>query len=110
MTDTRPGEIGRLDRQRIAQETAELLHKADNEREYREYVLVTLAKMDVKLDNLGEQFDRHVVDDERKFASVHQSIGGSISLKHIGMAVAVATSIAGAIAFVVWIVSLVTKP
>lgn len=109
MSITRPGELGRLDRQRIAQETAELLRKADNEREYREHILVTLAKMDVKLDNLTEQFEKHVNDDDRKFAAVHQSIGGSISLKTVGMAVAVASAIAGSIVFVVWIVREVTK-
>lgn len=111
MTDiTRPGELGREAAQRIARETAELLSKADNEREYREHVLVTLAKMDVKLDHLTEQFERHVDDDDRKFAAVNQTIGGTLSLKTVGMAVAVATAIAGAITFVVWIVSLVAKP
>lgn len=86
-----------------------MLKIADNEREYREHVLVTLAKMDVKLDNLGEQFDKHVADDERKFSAVNQSIGGAVSLRTIGMSVAVASAIAGAIVFVVWIVHEVAK-
>lgn len=107
---TRPGELGRIDRQRIAQETADLLHKADNERDYREHVLVTLARMEVKQDVLQASFIEHVKLDDQRFGSVHQSIGGTLSLKAIGMAVAVATSIAGAIVFVVWTVSLVAKP
>jgi hypothetical protein len=106
---TRPGELGRIDRQRIAQETANLLQKADNEREYREHVLVTLARMEVKQDVLQTSFVEHVRLDDQRFGTVTQSIGGSINLKHIGMAVAIATSIAGAIAFVVWVVSLVVK-
>lgn len=110
MIDTVPGAIGREAAQRIARETAELLKIANNEREYREHVLVTLTRMDAKLDALADRQERHENDDERRFNSVNQSIGGTLSLKAVGMAVAVATSIAGAIAFVVWIVSLVAKP
>jgi hypothetical protein len=109
VVDTRPGELGRIDRQRIAQETADLLHKADNQREYREHVLTSLVRMEVKMDALQESFREHVKEDDQRFGAVTQSIGGAISLKTIGMAAAVATSIAGAIAFVVWIVSLVAK-
>lgn len=86
-----------------------MLSKADNEREYREHVLVTLAKMDVKLDNLCERLERHEEEDDRKFTAVTQSIGGTINLKTVGMAVAVASAIAGSIVFVVWIVREVTK-
>jgi hypothetical protein len=104
---TRPGELGREAAQKIAQETAALLN---DERAYREHVLVTLARMDVKLDNLAERLERHEEDDDRKFTAVTQSIGGSISLKTVGMAVAVASAIAGSIVFVVWIVTQVAKP
>jgi hypothetical protein len=109
VSETRPGELGRIDRLRIAQETADLLKIADNQQQYREHVLTSLVRMEVKLDGLQTSFVEHVKEDDQRFGAVTQSIGGAISLKTVGMAVAVATSIAGAIAFVVWIVSLVTK-
>lgn len=89
MSITGPGELGRIDRQRIAQETAELLHKADNERDYREHVLVTLARMEVKQDVLQASFIEHVKDDNQRFAGVTQKIGDNSSWinKGIGMAV-----------------------
>lgn len=75
MSDTRPGELSRQEAQRIAQETASLLRIADNEREYREHVLVQLARMEVKQDSLQDSFERHVDEDDRRFGNVTQKIG-----------------------------------
>jgi len=89
MNTTRPGELGRLDAQKIAQETAALLEKAGDERKYREHVLVTLARMEVKQDALQEAFERHTEEDDSRFAGVTQKIGDNTSWinKGIGMCV-----------------------
>lgn len=85
---TRPGELGRLDAQKIAQETAALMKIADNERAYREHVLVTLARMEVKQDALQEAFERHTEEDDQRFSSVTQRVTDNTSWinKGIGMA------------------------
>lgn len=75
MTDTRPGELSRHEAQRIAQETAALMRIADNEREYREHVLVTLARLEVKFDNLATAFAAHEQLDEQRHTTVTQRIG-----------------------------------
>lgn len=87
MTDTRPGELSRIEAQRIAEQTAALLAKADNEREYREHVLTSLVRMETKLDSLQSSFKDHVEHDEQRFGSVNQKIGDNSSWinKGIGM-------------------------
>ncbi len=62
---------------------------ADNERQYREHVLVTLARMEVKQDALQEAFENHTVEDDTRFGTVTQKIGDNTSWinKGIGMCV-----------------------
>lgn len=79
MTDTRQNEISRAEAQRIAHETATLLKIADNERQFREHVLVTLARLEVKADSMQESFERHIDDDERRFGTVTQKLGENSS-------------------------------
>jgi hypothetical protein len=88
---TRPGAFGRAEAQRIARETAAALREmsvnVDNDREYREHVLTTLARMEVKQDNLQIAFVDHVKEDEVRFGSVTQKIGSNTDWinKGIGM-------------------------
>jgi hypothetical protein len=79
VTDTRPSELSRSEAQRIAQETAALLKIADNEREYREHVLTSLVRMEVKLDALQESFKDHVKLDDSRFGTVNQRIASNTS-------------------------------
>jgi Fe2+ transport system protein B len=85
MTDTRPGEISRREAQRIAEETASLLKIADNEREYREHVLVTLARLEVKFDSMQESFEAHVKQDEDRHTTVTQNIRDNTSWINKGL-------------------------
>lgn len=84
---TRPGEMGRSESQRIAHETAALLKLADNERDYREHVLVTLARLEVKVDGMQDAFDRHTDQDDERFSIHNQRIGENSSWiqKGLGM-------------------------
>lgn len=102
---TRPGELGRLDAKKIAEEIA-LLKIAENEREYREHVLVTLARMEVKQDNLQTSFSEHVKQDDQRFGSVTQKIGDNSSWinKGIGMAILLVSMVG----FMMWLIDKVT--
>jgi len=67
---------------------AELLGLADDERKYREHVLVTLARMEVKFDNMSNAFNAHERLDNERHTTVTQKIGdhsGWIN-KALGMA------------------------
>lgn len=89
MSTTRPGEMGRLDAQKIAQETAALMKIAGDERGYREHVLVSLARLEVKFDGIQETLDAHIGQDEQRFGSLTQKVGDNSSWinKGIGMCV-----------------------
>lgn len=102
MTDTRPGELSRNEARRIAQETADLLKIADNERTYREHVLVSLVRLETKMDALQASFEKHVDEDDQRFGSFDQRIytnSSSIS-KGAGIVAAVVAMI-GAIMFII---------
>ncbi len=88
MKDTLPPETER--RIRIA--TDLVLHKADDDRQFREEMLKTVTKMDVKLDHITERMLDHEMEDERRFSSVNQSIGGALTLKQIGWTLAGVTA------------------
>ncbi len=59
----------------------------DNDREYREHVLVTLARMEVKQDNLQTAFRAHEALDESRHVTLTQNIGNNTSWinKALGM-------------------------
>lgn len=89
MTDnTRHGELSRIEAKKLAEEMAALMGLADDERKYREHVLVTLARMEVKQDALGDAFKAHVELDETRHTTITQRIGTNESWinKALGMA------------------------
>lgn len=100
MTDTRPSE---LSAQRIAQEAAALLN---DERAYRERVLVSLARLEVKVDSLTDSLERHVNEDDQRFGAVTQKIGDNSSWinKGIGMAILFVAMIG----FMMWLIDRAT--
>jgi hypothetical protein len=102
LSDTRPGELSRAEAQRIAQETAALLKIVDNEREYREHVLVTLARLEVKSDNLHSAFESHVADDDRRFEKVTQGIGTTSSQLDKGTGIIIA--MVALLGFIMWLI------
>lgn len=103
MRDTGPGEIGRVEAQRIADATANALqHRdaVDNERAFRERVLVTLERLEVKQDNMSDVLDEHCKDDEYRFGNITQTVNESKGTlnKFLG-AVAVLVALGG---FLMW--------
>jgi len=100
VTDTRPSE---LSAQRIAQEAAALLN---DERAYRERVLVSLARLEVKVDSLTDSLERHVNEDDQRFGAVTQKIGDNSSWinKGIGMAILFVAMIG----FMMWLIDRAT--
>lgn len=103
MSDTRSSE---LSAQRIAQETAALLKIADNEREYREHVLVALAELKKDVASLKDAFKEHTTQDDSRFGSVNQKIGDNSSWinKGIGMAILFVAMIG----FMMWLIDRAT--
>ena len=101
-SDHRPGEMSRHEAQRIAHETAALLKIADNEREYREHILVTLARLEVKFDGLSTAFAAHEKLDNERHATVTQKIGSNSDWinKGLGMS-ALLVVMVGVIFFVI---------
>lgn len=73
-SDTRPGELNRLEAQRIAEETARLLRIAGNEQEYRQFVLITLTRVETKLEAMEKAFGEHVTEDDERFKSNNQRL------------------------------------
>ncbi len=84
MSDTLPPALER----RIRAETELVLHKADDDRQFREEMLRTVTRMDVKIDHITERMQDHEEDDERKFQSIRMSIDGALTLKQIGWTLA----------------------
>lgn len=100
MPDTRPGELSRIEARRIAHETAAVLAEVnlDNDREYRERILSSLVRLEVKHDSLKESiedhkeaFERHIQEDRINFGNVTQNINENKNWinKGIGIALAV---------------------
>jgi hypothetical protein len=89
---TRPGELGRAEAQRIAYETAEILKRisTDDDRAYREHVLVTLARMEIKVDTLKESLETHIADDDKRFTGVNQNINANSSWINKGVGITAA--------------------
>lgn len=86
--NTRPVELSRGEAKRLAEEMAEVIGLAADERKYREHVLTTLARMEVKFDNMSTAFSAHERLDNERHTSVTQKIGdhsGWIN-KALGMA------------------------
>lgn len=92
MTDTPSRELSRADAKRLAEEIAEILGLAEagQERKYREHMLTSNARMEVKLDALGESFKEHVALDEKRHISVNQEIGNNKSWINKGTGILIA--------------------
>lgn len=85
---TRSGELSRSEAKKLAEEMAEVIGLAADERKYREHVLTTLARMEVILDHMSKAFADHERLDEERHTTVTQKIGdhsGWIN-KALGMA------------------------
>ncbi len=102
--NTRPGELGKVEAQRIARETAAILREVstDDNQKYREHVLIALTRMEVKVDTMKEAFDSHIADDKQQFTTVSQAINNNSNWinKGIGLTLAL-VSMFGA---VMWII------
>lgn len=105
MNDTIPPEITR----RIRAETESILSKADDEREFREEMLRTVTEIRVNLTHLIDSFQNHQEEDRQQFKQVNQSIGGTLTIKHVVTAAAIAAAISGAVYFIITIAQAV-KP
>jgi hypothetical protein len=95
---TRPGELSRAEAKKIAEEVAGVIGLAADERKYREHMLMSTARVEVKVDNLKELFailkdliDNHMKEDNDRFLSVTQSNNAnSMSIsKGVGMVAAI---------------------
>lgn len=85
---TRPVELSRSEAKKLAEEMAEVIGLAADERKYREHVLTTLARMEVKFDHMSLAFSAHEKLDNERHTTVTQKIGdhsGWIN-KALGMA------------------------
>jgi hypothetical protein len=104
--DTRPGEIGRDEARRIAQETAALLKVADNEREFRECVLVALAELKVGQQAIKESFEHHVKQDDERFGNVTQRI--NVNSSGISKGAGVVAAVVVMIGVIMWFIDRMT--
>jgi len=97
VTDTRPSDQA----QKIAQEVA-LLKKADDEREFREHVLVSLERLNGSMLSMAEAFKDHVKQDDSRFGAVTQTVNDNKATinKAVG-GVAVLAAIGGAIMWLI---------
>ncbi len=95
-----------IDEQRIAQEVAHLLNRPDSEREYRERVLITIARLEVKFDNLSERFEDHVDLDDSRHTTMTQQIGTNNDWIHKG--IGIASAVVVMIGVIMWIIDKVT--
>lgn len=107
MSDTRPGELSRLEAKKLAEEMAAVIGLAADERKYREHVLTTLARMEVKVDNLKEMFDSHATEDDMRFGNVNQKIGDNSA--SISKGVGIAAAIVAMMGLMMWIIQQVQK-
>ncbi len=79
MSDTLPPEIER----RIRVETEIALHKAADDRGFREEMLRLTTRMAVTIEHIAERQRQHELEDERKFARIGMSIDGALTLRQV---------------------------
>lgn len=72
--DTRPGELSRMEATKLAEELAERLGIVGDERKYREYVLCSLARMEVMQKSLCDSLAAHIAVDEARHTTISNRI------------------------------------
>lgn len=86
------------------------MSKADDEREFREEVLRSIVRHDVKIDQIIERQVRHEHDDERRFTGMTQSIDGALTLKQIGWTLAGITATMATFWGIIALIERLAKP
>lgn len=103
MNDTIPPELAI----RYKAELERIMRKSEDER--RDELLQAVTEIRVNTSHLIERMQKHEEDDRRQFQQVNQSIGGTLTIKHVVTAAAIAAAISGAVYFIITIAQAV-KP
>jgi hypothetical protein len=99
--------MGRVEAKKLAEEISAVIGLAADERKYREHVLTTLARMEVKVDNLKELFDSHATEDDMRFGNVTQKLGDANA--SISKGVGIAAALVAMMGLMMWIIQQVQK-